>query len=37
MAPDTKNFLFKSKASYLTKPFDTKLLKNEIERILPEG
>jgi PAS domain S-box-containing protein len=37
MAPDTKNFLFKSKASYITKPFDPKLLKNEIERILSEG
>jgi PAS domain S-box-containing protein len=37
MAADTKSFLSRSKASYISKPFDTKQLKKEINRILTEG
>ena len=35
-AADTKSFLSKSKASYISKPFDTKQLKKEIARLLSE-
>ncbi len=36
MGVETANFLSKTKAPYITKPFDTKQLKKEINRILTE-
>jgi len=37
MSADTKRFITESKVPYITKPFDTRKLKKELNRILTEG
>ncbi len=37
MGEDTRDFLLKAKARYLTKPLDTKQLKKDVNRILSQG
>jgi CheY-like chemotaxis protein len=37
MGKRTKDFLTKTKAPYITKPFDAEQLKTEINRILASG
>jgi len=37
MAPDTMSFLSRTKAPYISKPFDIKKLKQTIKRILAQS
>jgi len=37
MAPDTSDFLSRTKAPHITKPFDVKELKRTVKRILAQS